>query len=125
MVEGMDKASSIISLDNDPKWMKHVLLAYQNDTRVKLLCTDGGAWLDTYQGKDFDLVFADAWPGKYSHLDLLLDRIKVGGFYIIDDMLPKAIGLKDMIKRCCSCSPIYAKGKTLAILNSIGRLVWW
>ena len=37
MVEGMDKASSIISLDNDPKWMKHVLLAYQNDTRVKLL----------------------------------------------------------------------------------------
>ena len=90
MVEGMDKASSIISIDNDPKWMEHVLLAYQNDTRVKLLCTDGGAWLDTYQGKDFDLVFADAWPGKYSHLDLLLDRIKVGGFYIIDDMLPQS-----------------------------------
>ncbi|MBC7419073.1 MAG: SAM-dependent methyltransferase, partial [Pedobacter sp.] len=34
----------------------------------------------------FDLVFADAWPGKYSELDEILSLIKVGGFYIIDDM---------------------------------------
>jgi len=32
------------------------------------------------------LVFADAWPGKYSEIDEVLDLIKVGGFYVIDDM---------------------------------------
>ena len=36
--------------------------------------------------KTFDLIFADAWPGKYSEIDEVLDLIKVGGFYIVDDM---------------------------------------
>ena len=33
-----------------------------------------------------DLIFADAWPGKYSHLDKTMSLIKIGGFYVIDDM---------------------------------------
>ena len=50
-----------------------------------------------------DLIFADTWPGKYNHLEETLNLLKVGGIYIIDDMLPqenwpeghenKAIGL--------------------------------
>jgi len=34
-------------------------------------------------------VFADAIPGKYEALDEALAIVKVGGFYIIDDMLPQ------------------------------------
>ena len=37
----------------------------------------------------FDLVFADAMPGKYEGLDEALAVVKAGGFYIIDDMLPQ------------------------------------
>ena len=37
--------------------------------------------------RGFDLIFADAWPGKYSEINEILDLVKVGGFYIIDDML--------------------------------------
>lgn len=35
------------------------------------------------------MIFADAWPGKYETLDETLKMLKVGGFYIIDDMLPQ------------------------------------
>ena len=33
------------------------------------------------------MIFADAWPGKYSEIDEIIDLVKVGGMYIIDDML--------------------------------------
>ncbi|WP_297084071.1 hypothetical protein [Thermoleptolyngbya sp. C42_A2020_037] len=42
------------------------------------------------QGESFDLIFADTWPGKYTHLDLVLSLVKPGGLYLIDDMLPQA-----------------------------------
>ena len=37
----------------------------------------------------YDLVFADAWPGKYSHFELTVAVLNVGGLLIIDDMLPQ------------------------------------
>ena len=40
-----------------------------------------------HKGEKFDLVFADAWPAKYSEVDEILDSIKVGGLYIIGDLL--------------------------------------
>ena len=35
------------------------------------------------------MIFADAWPGKYSDLDETLALLKVGGMYVIDDMDPQ------------------------------------
>ena len=55
-----------------------------------MICEDGSVWLKNYSGELFDLIFADAWPGKYSDLDVTLDLLKPGGFYIIDDMLSQA-----------------------------------
>jgi predicted O-methyltransferase YrrM len=37
----------------------------------------------------FDLIFADAMPGKYESLDEALALVAPGGFYVIDDMLPQ------------------------------------
>jgi predicted O-methyltransferase YrrM len=39
--------------------------------------------------ESFDFVFADAMPGKYEGLASALAVVKVGGFYVIDDMLPQ------------------------------------
>ena len=50
---------------------------------------DGYEWLKNYKGEKFDLVFADAIPGKYDLLKEALSLVKVGGFYIIDDMNPR------------------------------------
>ena len=40
--------------------------------------------------RQFDLIFADTWAGKYTHLSAALKLLKSGGLYIIDDMLPQA-----------------------------------
>ena len=60
-----------------------------NDSRLELITEDGSVWIKEYDGAQFDLIFADAWPGKYSDLEKTLELVKPGGFYIIDDMLPQ------------------------------------
>lgn len=43
-------------------------------------------WLSQDDLGAFDLIFADAWPGKFSHLDEALSLLSPGGFYVIDDL---------------------------------------
>lgn len=86
MIDGMDAASRLISVDNDPVLIAIANTYFGKDERVSLICQDGGDWLHTYKGEKFDLIFADAWPGKYSAIELVLDLLHVGGFYVIDDM---------------------------------------
>ncbi|MEL7270644.1 MAG: class I SAM-dependent methyltransferase [Bacteroidota bacterium] len=89
MLHGMDRESRVISLDNDPKLIESVRQTIDQETRLELLCVDGDRWIEEYQGEGFDLIFADAWPGKYSQLEKTLQMVKKGGFYIIDDLLPQ------------------------------------
>jgi predicted O-methyltransferase YrrM len=37
----------------------------------------------------FDLIYADAWPGKFSQLEEALSLLRPGGIYVIDDLLPQ------------------------------------
>ncbi len=86
MVDGMDADSHLITVDNDPELIKIAMEYFGEDSRLQILCQDGTEWISNYQGDKFDLIFADAWPGKYSDIDKILDLVKVGGFYVIDDM---------------------------------------
>ena len=86
MIEGLDEDSKLISVDNDSKLIGIVKEFFGKDSRLELICEDGTSWIKNYKGDKFDLVFADAWPGKYSETDEVLDLVKVGGFYVIDDM---------------------------------------
>ena len=38
----------------------------------------------------YDLIYADAWPGKFTHLDEVLALLGPGGIYVIDDLLPQS-----------------------------------
>ena len=89
MVEGLDRKSKLISIDNDLFLINTVMAFFKNDPRIQLICKEAGTWLKNYSGGLFDLVFADSWPGKYSEIDHVLSLIKVGGFYVIDDMIPQ------------------------------------
>ena len=89
LTDGMDPKSQLISLDNDPKVLSIAQKTFQKDSRVAFHCTDAAQWLNNYKGAPFDLIFADAWPGKFSHLDQTLGQLKTAGFYIIDDLLPQ------------------------------------
>ncbi|SFR83181.1 O-methyltransferase [Maribacter stanieri] len=86
MIEGMDADSKLISVDNDPALISIASSYFGDDDRVEVICKDGTDWIKEYSGSKFDLIFADAWPGKYSVIDEVLDLLQVGGFYIIDDM---------------------------------------
>jgi len=87
MIEGMDGDSKLISVDNDEALIDIALGYFGQDERIDLVCQDGTDWIKEYSGPKFDLIFADAWPGKYSEIDEVIDLVKVGGFYIIDDMI--------------------------------------
>ncbi|MGI9530595.1 O-methyltransferase, partial [Lutimonas sp.] len=89
MIEAMTENSKLFSVDNDPELIQIADSFFGKDRRVSLVCDDGSQWIKDYKGDKFDLIFADAWPGKYSDLEETLDLLKTGGFYVIDDMLPQ------------------------------------
>ena len=86
MIDGLDRASKLTTVDNDPELIKIAKAFFGSDPRVAIVCQDGTEWIKNYKGDAFDLIFADAWPGKYSETNEILALIKVGGFYVIDDM---------------------------------------
>ncbi|MDP4681158.1 MAG: SAM-dependent methyltransferase [Cyclobacteriaceae bacterium] len=87
--DGMDETSKVISVDNDSKLTDLVTGFFQNNKNVFIFCADGGEWIEKYEGEKFDLIFADAWPGKFERLKETLDLLKIGGFYVIDDLEPQ------------------------------------
>lgn len=86
MVDGLVGDSKLITVDNDPELIAIAKGYFGEDKRIEIVWEDGTKWIKSYAGDKFDLIFADAWPGKYSETDEILCLIKVGGFYVIDDM---------------------------------------
>lgn len=87
IVEGMDSQSKVISIDTNEAYLAVAKKYIKPDSRVEIICGDANQWIKTHRDKRFDLIFADAWPGKYETLDETLVLLRNGGFYIIDDML--------------------------------------
>ena len=85
----LDQESRLWSFDSDATVQSIALKYLGHDARVTFRNQDAGAWLGDAEAAQFDLIFADAWPGKYSHLDDALRALKTGGLYVIDDMLPQ------------------------------------
>jgi predicted O-methyltransferase YrrM len=88
ILEGMDASSSLTSVDTDPRFQSIAAEELGADRRLTLV-QDGGEFLDTCD-QQFDLIYADAWPGKYSHLEKALALLNRGGIYVGDDMLPQS-----------------------------------
>ncbi|MEO1010783.1 MAG: class I SAM-dependent methyltransferase [Bacteroidota bacterium] len=88
ILDGMDRASKLITVDNDPEIIAIAKQYFGKDNRANLVCMDGGEWIKTYNGEPFDLIFADAWPGKFYEVPETLALVRPGGFYLIDDLLP-------------------------------------
>ena len=89
LLSGMDAASTLTSVDTNEEVQGVASELLGGDPRLNLLTLDGAAFLWRQPKKCYDLVFADAIPGKYEALDEALAVVKVGGYYVIDDMLPQ------------------------------------
>lgn len=89
ILDGMDSASTLVSIDNDADILSIAKDNIGVDKRLRLVCADAADWIKQNAKQQFSFVFADAWPGKFSLLDEVLAMVEKGGFYIIDDMLPQ------------------------------------
>ena len=89
LLAGMDHVARLVSVDIDPVAQQIAQTYLGFDQRVRFVLGDGLEFLRTQSPQSFDLVFADAMPGKYDDLPAALTLVRPGGFYIGDDMLPQ------------------------------------
>jgi predicted O-methyltransferase YrrM len=89
MLDGMDAKARLVSVEIDEANLEVAKQFLGDDLRVTFIHADGGEWLRRAEPDQFDLIFADSWPGKYTHLDEALRLLKRGGLYVVDDMLPQ------------------------------------
>lgn len=90
LLAGMDRDATIDSVDTDPMPTAVARRHLGGDTRVTFHLIDAVEFLRQASLNTYDLIFADAWPGKFSHLDETLALLRPGGFYVVDDLLPQA-----------------------------------
>lgn len=90
LLSGMDESSTLDTVDSDESVVAVARRHLGGDRRARFHVADGGDFLLTAGPGSYDLIYADAWPGKFSHLDEALSLLRPGGMYVIDDLLPQS-----------------------------------
>ena len=90
LLSGMDASARLDTVDTDRAVVEVARRHLGQDARVAFRHEDGAAFLARADPDTYDLVYADAWPGKFTHLDAALGCLRQGGIYVIDDLLPQA-----------------------------------
>ena len=89
LLAGMDAASRLDSVDRDAAVSAVARRHLGDDPRVTFHVSDGAEFLTRMAPQRFDFMYADTWPGKFTHLDLALSLLRPGGIYFVDDLLPQ------------------------------------
>ena len=89
LLDGLDADGHLVTVDIDPvvQQVAKIILGY--DPRINFVEQDGSEFLQNTQTLSFDLIFADALPGKFSELDEALSLLADGGIYVCDDLMPQ------------------------------------
>ncbi len=88
LLDGMDSDARLITVELDAQASGIAQKHLAADPRVTFVSGDAVTFL-TETRAAFDLIFADTFPGKFTHLDETLALLKPGGLYVIDDLLPQ------------------------------------
>lgn len=88
LLDGMDDAARLTTVDLEAANVDVARRHLGGDPRVTFHVGDGAAFLRAATGP-YDLIFADAMPGKYEERDTALALLAPGGLYVVDDLLPK------------------------------------
>ena len=89
LLTGMDPGATLDTVDNDQAVIGVARRHLGGDRRVTFHVADGAEFIRQSPTRVYDLIYADAWPGKFSQLDDALALLKPGGIYFIDDLLPQ------------------------------------
>jgi predicted O-methyltransferase YrrM len=89
MLDGMDPSARLTSVDVDPAVQAVARQYFGDDVRLDIVTEDAATFVSRQAPRSFDLIFADAMPGKYEILEETLALLRPEAFYIVDDMLPQ------------------------------------
>ncbi|HEY1932724.1 MAG TPA: class I SAM-dependent methyltransferase [Acetobacteraceae bacterium] len=90
LLDGMDGDARLVTVDSDPAVQAVAREMLGDDKRLEIVTQDAARFLAGQTASSFDLIFADAMPGKYERLEEALALVRPGGLYVIDDMLPQS-----------------------------------
>ncbi len=90
LLDGMDTAARLDTVESSPALSEVAQRHLGHDRRIRFHVTDGLDFLRSAPPAGYDLVFADAMPGKYEGLEYTLASLRPGGLILFDDMLPQA-----------------------------------
>ena len=89
LLDGMGERARLDTVDNDATAAEIARRHLGGDPRISFHIADGSSFLAAQRSSQFDFIFADAWPGKFTDLDRALSLLKPGGLYVVDDLLPQ------------------------------------
>src|SRR5215472_13364556 len=79
LLAGMNATATLVSVDTDPEAQAVARDLLGVDPRVTFVIEDGTTFLRRQIAQSYDLVFADAMPGKYEALEEAVQVVKPGG----------------------------------------------
>lgn len=89
ILDGMDTNARLTTVDSDRAVLTIAEQNLGSDPRLHVVHQEGRDFLLERAGERFDLIFADAWSGKFFDLDEALAMVASGGFYVADDLSPQ------------------------------------
>ena len=89
LLDGMDARSALITIDRDARVSAIARIYLDGDARVSFIIGNADDFLTRAHPENFDLIFADSFPGKYYLLEETLALLAPGGLYVVDDLLPQ------------------------------------
>lgn len=120
LLAGMDSKATLDTLESDATASAIAASSLGHDPRVRFHVGGAEAWLYDYVGPRFDLVFADAWPGKFVAREAALGLLAHGGLYVIDDLAPQP---NCEVGHECRIEPLVTEIEHTAGLTCV-RLAW-
>jgi predicted O-methyltransferase YrrM len=85
----MDSAATLFTVDDEANYVEIARRHLGHDRRVSFHVEKAAAFLRHVRERQFDLIFADTWAGKFDYLEDALALLGPGGLYVIDDLLPQ------------------------------------